>query len=328
MQAGDLVAALGRLIEVLALPGFVEVLRPIMTGNEAVKMTADQKQHFSQFVRRATVGYEMVQSDPELIELAEAFDLHRVMNWGNLSLLNTTFSGISNTQQVRTDQNQEPHRFWDLYYTAKTLIAEHGALESLVIAPRTEVVGAGMDMVDLIVYDLDGEGIPIKRLRSVMNTLVHLHESLSSYLEEESVLRLAYADTGSDTGIGAAMGLGVAEAIKSLFRDGLRHLRFWKEEGMERRWETIDSGLDLISALRQKAEAGEVDGEDAARLEHLVVEDMLSLLGDGVGLKEPLPVEEHDQRVLLKGVRRIRQLPPGEGDSDSSDAAEDGVESE
>jgi hypothetical protein len=317
MQILALAAELSDVVEELQLAAVDEFLAAFLSTEANATISREQKDAFSRIAFLVGQGAGRIQQNAELEDLALRFGLAPLLDHTFLARAVTAFRSASQTQEIRN--GPEKHVFWTMYYLSRTIGRLVATVHETVVAPRLVVRDESEAILDLQVHDFDGDGVTLFRLAAVLRSLERIHAALAQYLDPASALRIAYADSGSDIALGViAKKVGIA-ALQSLFRDGLKHLRFWKENGFDRRLESLGRGLTFVAEIRAKGERGEVDPELVKRLESAVLVEMEALLSAGVSLREPIAVEPVAPHQILRSVRDQRLLSGG-SESSSDDA--------
>lgn len=318
MQVLAFSESLARLVALLKVRELVALLGPIITESSNQALDEGAKEVFSTLVFEVSQGMTAVSSDPELRALLDLFPIGRVLQPSQLARLVTTFRTANNTAGIKSN-----HAFWELHYAGQALLQLIPLVTKLLIQPKVDVARDPSEgVLQLEVLDDDGKGIEIARFNEVLRSLAELHAAVSRFVGDDSQLRIAYGDSGSDFGLGLVAKKVTIDVIRSLFRDGWSHIRFWREVGFERRIETMGKGLQFVADVRKKGQTGEIEPEVARRVESAILVQMEKLMGNGVALREPIAQTTIPRRELIAGARNLKLLRAGDpsDDDDTSEA--------
>lgn len=322
MQTVDFAATLDLIVTELRLDEVDTWLvqffgEPASTSNQLI--SAEAKAKFEQLVFTMSNRASALQDDQTFGQILLTFGLAPALSASNLAaLISLVRSSPDSATLVHTSPDKM--RIWELFYTIRAFLRARKAVNELLVAPKQVITDADSSLVQLDLIDHDGRGLTLVQLRAHLESLQRLADAIATALGVEDKPRVAYTDSGSDIGLGVLAKTGVAEAIAALFRDGLRHLRFWKADGFDRKLESLENGLSFLDGIHARIKSGNLDAGIGAKVERAILKEMSGLLGSGVKLHEDVEMIFSDDRTFLVEGTRPGLLGPGPGTTSQDDS--------
>lgn len=292
----------------LKLEEIVQTLAPIMLAIGNPVLNSDQKESVSSVLLDALKSAEAVREDPFLAPILGFLPVNSALERPKVLRMITAIRTVDRADIIRA--GPERVHFWDLFAASRAGLGSVNALRGILVEPKLSGIQEGEALVEVDVADSDG-GIPVSRLDDILQALAALAAVVAEVMGEKGDLRISYADSGSSIALGVIAKTVVAQALKSLLRDGWRQVRFWRENGFDRQIASLGKGLTFLADLQRKAESGSIDPEAAARIANATITSMEKLVGAGVTLREPDQYVPFTKEQLLESGRSIRRLGSG-----------------
>jgi hypothetical protein len=173
--------------------------------------------------------------------------------------------------------------------------------------------------------DYDFGGVLAVRVRESVSSLIDLHTDVARILGvKNSVLRITYADSGSNILLGFVGAAMVINALRLLLAEYWERVKFQRYAEFDRATESADKGLTLNKKIQEQVAAKALSEEEAKILRERVLSRAAQLIGNGTTLPLESSPEILDQRKLLADKRDIKlgvgeapgEKPPEETDDE------------
>ena len=318
MQVSDFSTTLRTIVDDLSFLEVDKWLEEIFAeGNRVIQPTV--KDRFEKLLFQMSNNAARLQQVPGYSVMFQILGLDRVTNANNLAALITQVRNTGDTNNLIL-AGPERRRIWEFFYAIRSTLRLAEAVSRILVTPRLEGISEDKQLVYLDVVDYDGTGIPLSRFLRILEALNELTDALSLASGEAPDVRVGFADSGSDLGLGLLVKKAMAHALEGLFKDGIDRIRFWKNDKLDRNIQTLRGGLSFLDDLNEGIRKGTIEPEAAARIQHGVLAGMNSLLSNGVKLHEESTVQVLNDREVLSAVRDAKLLPPGKPAEEGSDA--------
>jgi len=144
----------------------------------------------------------------------------------------------------------------------------------------------------------DHHGLATSRVVTVINSLARLHDTVRAiHALEPAELSLVSMDAGDDTQLWFDGDLEGLMHLKDLLVRAFRWLALYREEELEQRLERARDNLPTIAYIRELAEEGALDADEAGELEHDLLLALLAFFDAG---------------AIIPEMERDHQQPPRE----------------
>jgi hypothetical protein len=177
---------------------------------------------------------------------------------------------------------------------------------------KIEAIPPENDVVELRILDYDNTGVGIERVQIFFAGVNALHTQLTMILGiNDSQLKVAYVDSGTDLYSGFQCAKAVAEIMRGLFGEFWEKFKYSRYEDFNKKIDSLSNGLSFVGAVKEQVEKKALSDEDARNLTHRVLQEMATLVGIGASLPQDQYTRPIDARKELLELRGVRLLGDG-----------------
>ncbi len=288
-------------------------LDTILSSVETIEISEEVREDLANIIFEVREGFHTLQCSPGLKVISDSLGLDTIFQPKQLALVLTIF----NTVKTNTEIFSSPQ----YYQTIQTLLANIKALAAFtktidanVMLPKLSPRGDLDRLMEIEIVDFDGFGLSIKRLGMILESLHRLHSYITRISEDKNAkLTIAFMDSGEDFLLGIQSSVKTIELMKALLNQFWQKIRFKAPEEIDRTNESLSKGLTIFQHISRQEKNGVFDVEQGAKLRNAIIDEMLSLTGLGVIIKEYEIEEKFERRKLLIEKKDIRANPSKEG---------------
>jgi hypothetical protein len=306
MQSIRLIEVLNRICNDLQLSALVNCLSPIINRQNA--QFHDLKKHFNELVFKARDGLAFLSRDPDADLILNELGIKAALDSQAIGRLVYILQSKASIDQVWGNA-VEMMDIQAFYATLVATLRLQGTMSVSVEKARMLGLQKDESVVELELLPIDPNGFKIQRLEAILPLIDDLFKQLCTiYGQPEESPKILYMDSGSGIIIGLKGTGKIIDALRNLFLSIWEKIRFRKQDDIEKNLEVIDSSLDVLEKIKNGQSSGSLSNEDAFRLKHLVVKDVLGLLENGASLRELQKPEFVENRKLLTDMATVKFL--------------------
>ncbi len=306
MQSIQFVRQLNEIIKRLKVFELMSKISPLLDVSSNQEITDDLKSDIASLIFESREGYYALQQNPESKTIVDSLGISEVFNPRMLSSMLTILNTQADTAGI-TGVAQNFSVFQSFLSNLKVMLAFQSTLDTHLCKQKTSASGENERVIEFEIIDYDNSGLHPERLVSILKSIHHLHYNIARIIEDKGAkLTISYMDSGSDFLIGVQSGFKVIELMKTFCLQYWQKVRFRSPEEFDRNPESLAKGLNLIQHIIRQEKNGVFDSETSAKIKLAVLEEVTTLIGLGVILKDQETEERFDKRKLVLEKKDVR----------------------
>jgi hypothetical protein len=318
MQAIKFAKTLQNITHQLKAKELADFLKPYVLPDNNIAVKPEDRDRFATLLFDSRVGFTELSRDDATKNLLDAFELGSLYESSRLARLISLLAGISHTGSV-IGQVDVFKVFFSFYESLASLLKFTAIATVFLEAEKVQPPTDTDEVFALSILDYDGTGVSAVRMQESLSSLIALHTDVARILGvKDSVLKIAYTDSGSDVVLGLAATAAVIGALRLLFNEYWEKVKFRQFSEFDRGMQSLEKGLTINQKLSEQVEAKSLSEEEANVLKQRLLSQMGKLIGNGT--MTPLDNTANvmpDERKLLTYMRDTKLLGTGTGEKSS-----------
>ena len=322
MQALTFARTLKRIATELKARELADFLAPYLKQPPVNAAVPDgPKDEFSTLIVASIEGLSTLNRDPDAKKNIDRLGVTDIYSAPRIGRLLGLFSSTQNQTQFLATTNF--FEFTSFSALLSSLVRLSDATAELLERERIPQLGQDRDIVEFEIVAVNhAVGFDPERLRRFLVKLTDLHSQFAQLLGiPDSRLEIVYVDSGSIL-IGIATAVGIASALKGLFSQIWKEVKYAPHDNLDRNVESLSKVLSVTKEIDAQVAAKALDENVGKALKHKIIEDAVAIIEIGAMIPAKEPAEEEQQQKLLS-ERTTKLLTAGETPSEEGPFGEE-----
>ncbi|NUN08902.1 MAG: hypothetical protein HUU54_06980 [Ignavibacteriaceae bacterium] len=306
MQTLLFTRTISEIVKRLKVAELIELISPLINPETAVEVTPEQRVNLAELIFQSREGYSALSNSNECKAILESLGVKDIYQSANLAGMLTVINTAENSEGILS--NPKNYALFQAFYSnLSVLMAFSNTVELHLQKQKYANFSEVERVIELEVFDFDGNGVQLPRLAVVIDSLQKLHSYICKVIDEkQSRLNITYLDSGSDLLIGLHCNMKVSELMKTLVLQFWQKIKYKQYDEFEKAHDHLIRGLNITQHIIRQEKNGFFDADQAQKQKHLIIDEMIKLTSLGVTLKDVDADHHLDRKKLMLDKREIK----------------------
>ncbi len=297
---------LGDIINKLKVEELIEVLDPLVNSDSKTEISPEQRTTIAELIFQSREGFSALCSSSECKSIIESLGIKNIYQSANLAGMLTVINTVDTSEGIIT--NPKNYSLFRSFLSNLTVMQSfYNTIDQHLVKQKLPNVSEIERVIEIEVFDFQGNGVSVSRLSSILESLQKLHQMICRVLEEkQSRMHITYVDSGSDIMIGLHCSMKISELMKTLFSQFWQKVKYKQYDEFEKAHDYLVKGLNITQHIIRQEKNGIFDADQASKYKYALIDEMIKLTSSGVVLKDVDGDNRSDRKKLMLDKREIR----------------------